>query len=144
MGRSAAVVKALGGRRALGNDVGTVHELADRSRAGLPYPALESLQERFGLAREEVASTLRVPLRTLARRKQARRLSPGESDRLVRLARIAAQAADVLGSDEKAGHWLHRPNRALGGQTPLALVDTDLGAREVESVLGRIEHGEFS
>lgn len=144
MSRSAAVVKALGGRKSLGNDVGTVHELADRSRAGLPYTALESLQERFGLAREEVASTLRVPLRTLARRKQARRLSPGESDRLVRLARIAAHAADVLGSDERAGHWLHRPNRALGGQAPLALVDTDLGAREVESVLGRIEHGEFS
>jgi putative toxin-antitoxin system antitoxin component (TIGR02293 family) len=144
MGRGAALVKALGGRRSLGDGVGTVHDLADQSRAGLPYSALESLQERFGLAREEMASTLCVPLRTLARRKQAQRLSPGESDRLVRLARIAAHAADVLGSDEKAGHWLHRPNRALGGETPLALVDTDVGAREVEAVLGRIEYGEFS
>jgi putative toxin-antitoxin system antitoxin component (TIGR02293 family) len=144
MARGAALVKALGGRRSLGNRVGSVHDLADRSRAGLPYDALESLQERFGLAREEMASTLRVPLRTLARRKQAQRLSPGESDRLVRLARIAAHAAEVLGSDEKAGHWLHRPNRALGGETPLELVDTEIGAREVEAVLGRIEHGEFS
>jgi putative toxin-antitoxin system antitoxin component (TIGR02293 family) len=144
MSRSAAVVKALGGRKGLGNDVATVHELADRSRTGLPYTALESLQARFGLAREEVASTLRVPLRTLARRKQARRLSPGESDRLVRLARIATHAAEVLGSDEKAVHWLQRPNRALGGRTPMTLIDTDLGAREVEAVLGRIEHGEFS
>lgn len=144
MARSAALVKALGGRRSLGDAVGTLHELADRSRAGLPYSALESLQARFGLAREEMASTLRVPLRTLARRKQARRLSPGESDRLVRLARIATQAANVLGSDEKAGSWLHRPNRALGGTVPLALLDTDIGTREVEGVLGRIEHGEFS
>ena len=144
MARSAALVKALGGRRSLGDAVGTLHELADQSRAGLPYSALESLQARFGLAREEMAATLRVPLRTLARRKQARRLSPGESDRLVRLARIATQAANVLGSDEKAGRWLHRPNRALGGTVPLVLLDTDIGAREVEGVLGRIEHGEFS
>lgn len=144
MSRSAALVKALGGRRGLGRDVGSVHDLADRSRTGLPYGALESLQAQFGLAREEMAATLRVPLRTLARRKQAGRLSPAESDRLVRLARIAAHAATVLGSDEKAGTWLHRPNRALGGEIPLALVDTDVGAREVEAVLGRIEHGEFS
>lgn len=144
MSRGAALVKALGGRRGLGRDVGTVHDLADRSRAGLPYGALEALQAQFGFAREEMAATLRVPLRTLARRKQAGRLSPAESDRLVRLARIAAHAATVLGSDAKAGTWLHRPNRALGGEIPLALVDTDVGAREVEAVLGRIEHGEFS
>lgn len=143
MARGVALMKALGGRRSLGN-ADTVQDLAARSREGLPYSALESLQERFGFAREEMAATLRVPLRTLARRKSTRRLSPAESDRLVRLARIAAHAADVLGSDEKAGRWLHRSNRALGGAIPLALVDTDIGAREVESVLGRIEHGEFS
>jgi len=58
--------------------------------------------------------------------------------------RIAAQAAEVLGSEEKASRWLHSPNRALGGSRPLDVVDTDLGAREVEAVLGRIEHGVYS
>jgi uncharacterized protein (DUF2384 family) len=37
--------------------------------------------------------------------------------------------------------WLARENRALGGQTPLSLADTDLGARSVEALLGRIGHG---
>jgi putative toxin-antitoxin system antitoxin component (TIGR02293 family) len=63
---------------------------------------------------------------------------------LVRFARIATFASDVLGDDAKASRWLQRPNRALSGRQPLSLLDTDLGAREVEAILGRIEHGVFS
>jgi putative toxin-antitoxin system antitoxin component (TIGR02293 family) len=80
----------------------------------------------------------------LARRKDKRTLNPVESDRLYRLARVALMAIEVLGSHEKAKQWLERPNRALGGETPLSLLDTDIGARQVEAVLGRIEHGVFS
>ena len=64
-----------------------------------------------------------------------------ESDRAYRLVGIAARAEDVLGSAEKAREWLTRPNRALGQVSPLSLLDTDEGARQVEAVLGRIEHG---
>jgi putative toxin-antitoxin system antitoxin component (TIGR02293 family) len=46
-----------------------------------------------------------------------------------------------LGSEEKAARWLRRPNRALGNQAPLDLMDSDIGTRQVEEVLGRIEHG---
>lgn len=58
--------------------------------------------------------------------------------------RIALQAAEVLGGREQAERWLHTPNRALSGQMPLELLDTDLGSRQVEEILGRIEHGVFS
>lgn len=61
-----------------------------------------------------------------------------------RLGRITALAVDVLGDAERAAHWLQRPNRALGGTIPLALLDTDLGAQQVEYLLGRIGHGIFS
>lgn len=67
-----------------------------------------------------------------------------DSDRLSRFVRILAETSDVLGSEEKASHWLHAPNQALGGKTPLSLIDTDVGARQVEEVLGRIEQGVFS
>jgi putative toxin-antitoxin system antitoxin component (TIGR02293 family) len=100
--------------------------------------------ERFGLNREEISSALDLPPRTLARRKQERRLRRDESDRLFRLVRIASQASEVLGGEGKAGRWLHTPNRALGGKPPLELLDTDLGSRQVEEVLGRIEHGVYS
>lgn len=57
---------------------------------------------------------------------------------------IAARASEVLGGQEKATHWLNRPNRALGGRRPLDLLDTDLGIQQVEQVLGRIEYGVYS
>jgi putative toxin-antitoxin system antitoxin component (TIGR02293 family) len=65
-------------------------------------------------------------------------------DRLNRFVRIATRAREVLGEEEKARQWLRTPNRALAGQTPLSRLDTNLGAREVEEILGRIEHGVFS
>lgn len=110
----------------------------------MPYEALEAVVDRLHLSREELSEALQLPLRTLARRKKNQRLKPDESDRLARLARVAAQAIDVLGDEERATSWLRSPNRALGGSTPLHLLDTDLGARQVEEVLGRIEHGVFS
>jgi putative toxin-antitoxin system antitoxin component (TIGR02293 family) len=60
---------------------------------------------------------------------------------LYRIARVAAQAFAVFGSEEKAAVWLRRPNRALNGDLPVHLLDTDVGARQVEDILGRIEHG---
>jgi putative toxin-antitoxin system antitoxin component (TIGR02293 family) len=85
-----------------------------------------------------------MPARTLARRRISRRLAADESDRLYRLARIAAQAFAVFGTEEKASTWLRRPNRALDHELPLRLLDTDLGTRQVEDILGRIEHGVVS
>ncbi|PYT35942.1 MAG: toxin-antitoxin system antitoxin component family protein, partial [Acidobacteria bacterium] len=64
--------------------------------------------------------------------------------RLYRLARIVALAKHYLGNEEAAHRWLKRANRALGGRTPLALIDTELGARAVENVLGRIAYGGVS
>jgi len=139
------VIAALGGPKVFkGRVAPTPTELLNRVRTGLPYRSLESIRERLNLSLLEAAVVLHVPLRTLARRRQERKLDADESDRLYRLARIAAQAVSVLGSDEKAATWLRRPNRALNGEAPLALIDTDLGARQIEDVLGRIEHGVVS
>jgi putative toxin-antitoxin system antitoxin component (TIGR02293 family) len=83
--------------------------------------------------------------RTLSRRlANNERLSAEESDRTVRLARIVALAINTLGDSKKASSWLQTPNRALDGQRPLDLLDTDTGAKSVETVLGRIEYGIYS
>jgi len=50
-------------------------------------------------------------------------------------------AEETFGSQEKAGVWLRRPTTVLAGERPLHLLDTDEGAREVETLLGRISHG---
>jgi putative toxin-antitoxin system antitoxin component (TIGR02293 family) len=117
-------------------------ELRTRIKSGLPYRSLESVCRRMRLTLPETATILQTPMRTLARRKRERRLQAVESDRLVRLARVAAHAVAVFGGDEqKAAAWLRRPNRALAGEMPFRLLDTEVGTGQVEDVLGRIEYG---
>src|SRR5436853_5076676 len=136
------VVDVLGGASVFkSTGIPTAAELRERIKRGLPYRSLESVRERLRLSVPETASVLQMPPRTMARRKQSRRLDIHESDRLYRIVRIAAQAFAVLGSEEKAATWLRRPNRALGGEIPIHLLDTDVGVRHVEDVLGRIEYG---
>lgn len=139
------VIEVLGGPKVFrGRRVPTPAELRNRVRTGLPYQSLESVRERLNLSLHEAAVVLHVPLRTLARRRLRRRLHADESDRLYRLARIAAQAVTALGTEAQAAAWLRRPNRALNGEVPIEFLDTDLGTRQVEDILGRIEHGVVS
>ena len=139
------VVDVLGGAKVFrGRELPSSSQMRDRIKAGLPFSALESVRERLGLSVPEAANVLQMPARTLARRRQSRKLAADESDRLYRLARIAAHAVAVFGSEDKAGAWLRRPNRALGGDVPIQVLDTDLGARQIEDLLGRIEHGALS
>lgn len=138
------IVDTLGGARTLHPRPATAEALRERVRAGLPYATLDAVAERLALSRDEIVRVVGLPHRTLARRKAGRRLRAAESDRLFRLSRIAARAEDVLGTSEKARRWLHASNRALGRETPLGLLDTDLGARQVEAILGRIAHGVYS
>jgi putative toxin-antitoxin system antitoxin component (TIGR02293 family) len=139
-----ALVEALGGKKVFKRRIVNVDQLRETVKAGLPYASLEALIGKFGLAREEAAAALHLPQRTIARRKKEQKLQADESDRLLRLARVGAQAVATLGSEEKAVQWLRRPNRELGKRAPLDLIDSDIGTRQVEEVLGRIEHGNIS
>jgi|SRR5207302_10334977 len=139
------VLDVLGGASVFkSSTVPTSMELRQRIKRGLPYRSLESVRERLRLSVPEAASVLHMPPRTLARRRQTRRLDGHESDRLYRIARVAAQAFAVFSTEEKAATWLRRPNRALNGELPIHLLDTDVGARQIEDILGRIEHGVVS
>lgn len=124
--------------------VGFDDDLEYQIHAGLPVSSMEFMMQRYGISGQEMAQAMKIPERTFARRRKEARLQPDESDRLARLARILGRAKAVLGDDRAAADWIHRRNRALGGRTPLSMVDTDLGSRRVEAVLGRIEHGVFS
>ena len=138
------IQEILGGRRTLGRQVVNEQDLIKIVRSGLPHASLESVQHLLGLSVDAVCASLSLPKRTLARRKKQQRLTAEESDRLLRLARVAAVAVGVFGDPQKASAWLQKPNRALASATPLSYMDTDVGVRQVERVLGRIEHGVFS
>jgi putative toxin-antitoxin system antitoxin component (TIGR02293 family) len=133
-----------GAERFLGLPAADAVDLRQAVRQGLPFSALEALSQQLELSPQQCALLLGIPARTVARRKEARQLNPQESDRLYRLARATAQAVAVLGSLDHARLWFRAPNRALACDRPLDLLDTDIGARQVEEVLLRLNYGIFS
>ena len=142
---STGIAEALGGKKVLGRSIKSFAELADLIRKGLPSGSLIVLGEKLDLKNAALSETLGIPQRTLTRRlSRHSRLTVAESDRTVRLARVYATAVEMIGNAGKAAGWLRTPNRALGGQVPIDQLDTDLGAREVENILGRIAYGVYS
>ena len=139
-----AIVGELGGEQIFGRALATDRDMREAIRDGFPPAVVERLIQASGLTLRELASALDLSPRSLQRRRTAGRLARHESDRLYRLARIVALADEFLGNHERAIRWLKRPNRALGGIAPVAAIDTELGARQVESVLGRIAYGGVS
>jgi putative toxin-antitoxin system antitoxin component (TIGR02293 family) len=139
-----AVIKELGGKQTLGRTLASENDMRDAIREGFPPAVVEELMRTSGLTLKELSGALDLSPRSLQRRRRSGRLARYESDRLYRLARIVALADEFLGDHEKAIRWLKRPNRALGGISPVAALDTELGARQVENVLGRIAYGGIS
>lgn len=138
------IARHLGGSESLGRPVESEIDLVRLVRAGLPPSALETAIDHGVLSRRE-AETLIIPRRTLAHRKsRGESLTTDESDKLVRIVRVAALAEETFQDDEKAHGWLRDENRALGGERPIDLLETEGGARLVEQILGRIAHGVFS
>ena len=144
MTETAAVVETLGGRGVFKRTVSTPVGLSDAVRKGLPYGSLEALLDKLQLKRNEGAAALKFSERTMARRRKERRLSPEESDRVLRVANLFALATRILETEENAAKWFSAPNRALRGRSPLESIDTEIGARESEEVLWRIAYGMFS
>ena len=109
-------------------------------RRGLPIGAVQFVLDTGRLTLAELDQIV-LPRKTLANRRKLGTLTPEQSDRLVRVARVLAAAEETFGDRAKASTWLRRPTSSLAGERPLDLLDTDEGARAVETLLGRIGHG---
>ena len=120
------------------------HEVIRRIQNGFPFRELETLRTSIDLPLEQLAGKLSISRSTLQRRKAAGRLSPAESDKVMRFSRLLARAADLFGNIDKARAWLKHPQRGLGGAIPLDYAETEIGAQEVEKLLGRMKYGVYS
>src|SRR6266536_2748539 len=140
-----AIAEILGGRKVLGRTVKKPDDLAQIVRKDLPASSVTALAGKLHLANSVLSRKLGIPQRTLTRRlSQGSLLTSAESDRTVRMARVYANAVEMIGDEDKAIEWLGTANRALGGERPLDQLDTDTGARMVEDILGRIAYGVYS
>lgn len=110
-------------------------------RDGLPFDEFHALQEMLGVTEEKLGALLGMSRATLHRRKKTGHLDRSESDRLVRYARILNCVTAFYQSHEAAAKWLSSPAFAFNGETPLDYADTEIGAREVEALVWRIENG---
>ena len=110
-------------------------------RAGLSTSVIKQLSQRLDLSTEKTLGYVSINRQTYARRRKAGKLSSNESDRVWRVARLVANAYQLLGDDDSAAEWLHTPSPALNGDTPLERAKTEIGAWDVQQLIGRLEHG---
>jgi len=113
-------------------------------RRGIPSSAVDALTTFLLVSQTEFSDALDIPLRTLVRRKGEGLLNSEESAKLVRVARVIQRAEEVFDDPDSARDWLKSANTSLGGETPMSLLDTEIGAEAVIDTLGRIEHGVFA
>ena len=140
---SRVAVAEAAGHVGTGNAI-PVSQLIRSIEAGLPVRELDALRDDLDLPMDRLATMLGISKATLHRRKAAGRLDVAESDRVVRFARLLGRAADVMESVEAGRRWLTSAQVGLGGAVPLEYAQTEVGAREVENLLGRIEYGVYS
>lgn len=113
-------------------------------QSGLPFAEVEALRAGLDLPLDQLAPKLGLSKATLHRRKLEGRLTPAESDHVMRYARLLGRAVEVMQGADAAREWLTTPAFGLGGAVPLDYAETEAGAREVENLLGRIDYGEYS
>ena len=145
-----SVTTVLGGEKELGQKVKSRIDFDALIQKGIPLGVISHIKKEFNLPDEVIARIIGVSPRTVSRRRKTvkipakERLSPVESDRVYRFARIVALAEDVFEDKKEALEWLNSPQYGLGGRVPFDMLQTDAGAREVEELLIRIDYGVIS
>ena len=129
----------------LGLTASNTIELIHQVERGFSFKALQVLESKSGISASEFAIVIGIPDRTLARRRAAGKLTSEESERLLRVSTVFEKAVELFEGDISAAvQWLTTPRKSFEDQSPLAYSRTELGAHEVENMIGRLEHGVYS
>lgn len=140
MGMNAArVADMMGGAKTLGRQIQSVADLRAAVEDGLPVAALDTVVRHVSRDDRGAAELkYRIVPKTTLRRRQ--RLDPEEGQRLERLARMAALSEQVWEDDDLAHEFLTSAQPQLGGERPVDLARSDLGTRQVEDLLFKLEY----
>ena len=135
------IAEVMGGPHVLGRRLASIVSLTDAVSKGLPKAALRQTASRIfeNRADQRLLINRIVPEATFKRRRD--RLSPAESERTERIARVMASAEFVWGDLTDARRFMTTPHPALRGRSPVDAALTELGARQVEEILDEIFHG---
>lgn len=134
------VADVMGGTPVLGHEISSLVQLAEAVSDGLPKAALRNTVRRV-FPQPSQANTFTYRIVPEATYKRRTRLTPAESERTERLARVIAHAEYVWDNPADAQEWMKKPHPELGGKTPIETSMTELGARQVEVVLDSMFYG---
>ena len=119
-------------------------EILTQIRSGLPAAMFEQVASILGLSAGTLAAKLGIARRTVTRKRgNGAPLSSQTSEKLLRVARVRNLGRKLFATDEAVSEWLSKPDVSLGHMAPLDLLDTELGAREVENLLRALVYGHF-
>jgi putative toxin-antitoxin system antitoxin component (TIGR02293 family) len=136
---AARVADLMGGAQTLGREIRTIGELRQAVEDGLPVSALDRVVHHVSRDHRSAAELkYRIIPRSTLRRRQ--RLSPQESQWLERLARMVVLAEEVWEDATLAHEFLTSAQPQLEGERPVDLARSDLGTREVEALMTKIEY----
>jgi putative toxin-antitoxin system antitoxin component (TIGR02293 family) len=132
----------------LGEQPKSEFDLAQIVRRGLPLTVLAVFLSQ-GMTKDEFHQIV-IPHRTFRHRTERRNkgveevLTPDESDKAVRAARVLANADRVFANREKALSWMRQAKKRFNGETPMHMLQTEAGARLVEQMLIQVDEGMFA
>jgi putative toxin-antitoxin system antitoxin component (TIGR02293 family) len=119
-------------------------EVLTQLRSGLPAAMFEQVATTLGLSTSMLATKLGIARRTVTRKRgNGAPLSSETSEKLLRVARVRNLGRVLFTTDEAVSEWMSKPESSLGDMAPLDVLDTDLGAREVENLLRALAYGHF-
>lgn len=136
-----STAQMLGGTSILGVEVKSDRDLEKVILKGLPCEAIAKIIDRIYPQQTDKYYQL-VPRSTLIRRqKQGSPLSVEESQKAERMARVFSFAVEVWGNEEQAREFMKKSHPMLDDRSPFDASLSELGARQVEQILGRLMFG---
>lgn len=111
-------------------------------KAGFSAQLLQTVRIAFDLQERSLEQLLNASISTLKRRSREQKpLNAIASERLDRIAVVCLLAEGLFQSRGMAACWMSKPNKALGGDTPVLLCGTEIGGKQVRRVLQALEWG---
>ena len=109
---------------------------------GDEYESFVSNEGHITIIKKAPGAAREILHKTLTHRKcDGQPLTPEETGRQVRLAKVLALAKEVFGDEAKAKTWLQKPKKLFDGRSAMDLITTEEGALLVEQALRGIDPG---
>jgi putative toxin-antitoxin system antitoxin component (TIGR02293 family) len=114
-----------------------IHEIID---AGLEAATLTAMSDLGFISPGTLEAILPTPAHKIMLA-TGERLTASQSDHLFRLAHIIALAESFFGDTDKAMRWLSKPKSHFSGKSPIEMLSTTVGSRQVEELLVQATEG---